>query len=75
MLPLLQKLKKLEKSAFSKLQQMPQAVPSENNVETTVTPVAPALSEDDLRKSIASKLQGYRPLDKEANFTGPKYMG
>lgn len=31
------------------------------------------VDEDALKKSIESKLKKYRPVEREANFTGPKY--
>lgn len=67
MLPLLQKLKKIDKSLRTKLLE-----------EEPLQPVmpqqqAPQLTEEDLKKSIAMKLQKYQPLDKEAKFTGPRY--
>ncbi len=33
----------------------------------------PRADEASLKKSIATKLQQYRPVEREANFTGPKY--
>ncbi|VUD47606.1 hypothetical protein TDB9533_01061 [Thalassocella blandensis] len=65
MLPLLQKLKKTDKTVREKLLEEEPLQP--------VMPQAPELSEDDLKKSIAMKLRNYQPVDKEANFTGPRY--
>lgn len=37
-------------------------------------PVAgPTQDEDSMKKSIADKLRKYRPVEREANFTGPKF--
>jgi len=35
--------------------------------------IKPKADEATLKKSIASKLESYRPVEREANFTGPKY--
>tara|TARA_R110000868_G_scaffold90772_1_gene251548 strand:- start:186 stop:392 length:207 start_codon:yes stop_codon:yes gene_type:complete len=32
-----------------------------------------ALDDDTLKKNIADKLRNYRPIEREANFTGPKF--
>lgn len=37
--------------------------------------VKPGANEEVLKKRIASKLQTYQPLNRESNFTGPKYHG
>ncbi len=31
------------------------------------------VDEDSLKKSIADKLKNYQPVEREANYTGPKY--
>lgn len=68
MLPLLQKLKKSGKSAREKIVEEQPLQP----VMPTLPP--PQMTEADLKKSIAAKLQKYKPVDKDANFTGPRYF-
>jgi len=45
-------------------------------MEQIAEPVAANVQVDDasLRKSIAEKLEGYQPADKQANFSGPGYF-
>ncbi len=43
-------------------------------VEAEVHPFREAAQDEAaLRKNIANKLRKYRPVEREANFTGPKY--
>lgn len=37
------------------------------------TAPSPVLDDDTLKKNIANKLRSYRPIEREANFTGPKF--
>lgn len=70
MLPLLQKLKKSNKQASENLRE---TLTQEQPLQP-IMPQVPEQSEDELKKSIAMKLQKYKPVDKEANFTGPRYF-
>ena len=67
MLPLLQKLKKIDKNVRAKLLEEEPLQP------VMPQPPVPQHSEEDLKKSIAMKLQKYQPVDKQASFTGPRY--
>lgn len=58
---------------FSKKDERIQVEDDSINPEVQIK-VEPALDEASLKKSIAAKLQGYRPIEREANFTGPKYF-
>ncbi len=43
------------------------------NANTTQTVLEPVQDEDAMKKAIADKLRKYRPVERDANFTGPKY--
>jgi len=42
-------------------------------LEDSLAAPAAAYDEEALKKSIATKLEAYRPIEREANFKGPKY--
>ncbi len=46
---------------------------SEVAVAEHANDTSPSLDEDTLKKNIAAKLRNYRPIEREANFTGPKF--
>ncbi len=43
------------------------------NAITIQTILEPVQDEDSMKKTIADKLRKYRPIERDANFTGPKY--
>lgn len=43
------------------------------NKNTAQTIIEPVQDEDAMKKTIADKLRKYRPVERDANFTGPKY--